>query len=538
VSGDVLDTKQRGAAICPGGQHHMRFVSPLRLYSLLKAARSWGALVLVSLTPASFLAAATYYVAPNGSDSNNGSSASPFKTIQKAADVASPGDTVILRNGTYTGDSSAVADIHRSGTSGQWITFKAENLWGAILDGRNFSTGSGLNIESGVGYVRIEGLQIQNTIVGGISANENTHDLYYYRNLIHHVGRICTDTSGGQVGFRDKRTSSRMTYDSNVMHTIGRLHPSDGCSYSTGNYKNHDHGVYLHGTSIKIINNVFYNFRSGWAIQSSEGASDWVIANNTFAFANPNRQGQIVLWDGNTNFVIANNIFYQPDGAAIFLDPCSGKSNIAVRNNVSTADMLFDDASGRNTCSGITLLNNKTFTDPKLADPAKLNFRLTSSSPAINQADASVSPSVDHEGTARPQGGGFDSGAFEFGGQGTSNDTAAPLVAFSTPAAGSKVKGIVTVLATASDNVGVVGVQFQLDGVNLGSEDTSNNYSIPWDTKAASDGLHVLSAIARDAAGNVGTSALTVTVDQQGPAPPTSLQVNVPASSALSIASH
>jgi Bacterial Ig domain/Pel9A-like, right handed beta helix region len=505
----------------------MPFRSPRRLKSFWKAARFLGALVLLSLAAASFLAAATYYVAPNGSDSNSGSSASPFKTIQKAANVVNPGDTVIIRNGTYTGSSSSVADIGRSGTSSQWITFKAENKWGAILDGRNFSTSNGLDIQSGVGYVRIEGLQIQNTVVGGISANENTHDLYYFRNLIHHVGRICTDSSGGQVGFRDKTTSVRMTYDSNVLHTIGRLHPADGCSYSTGNYKNHDHGLYLWGHDIKIINNVFYNFRSGWAIQSAQGAANWVIADNTFAFANPNRQGQIVLWDANTNFVIANNVFYQPDNAAIFIEPCSGKSNVSVRNNISTADMLFDSDSERNSCSSITLSNNKTFTDPKLADPAGLNFHLTASSPAINQADASVSPSVDHEGAGRPQGSGFDIGAFEFGGQGAAGDTAAPSVAFSTPPIGARVSGVVSLLALASDNVGVVGVRFQVDGVDVGNEDTTNTYSISWDTRAAVDGAHVLKAIARDAAGNLGTATLNVTVNNQGPAPPVALQVQV-----------
>jgi hypothetical protein len=480
------------------------------------------------LGSASFLAAATYYVAPNGSDSSNGSSGSPFKTIQKAADVVNPGDTVILRNGTYTGGSEAVAQIRRSGTSGQWITFKAENRWGAILDGRNFSTAHGLLIAAGVGYVRIEGLQIQKTIVGGISANENTHDIYYYRNLLHDIGRICTDTSGGQVGFRDKTTSARMTYDSNVMHTIGRLHPSDGCSLSTGYYKNHDHGVYLWGRDIKIINNVFYNFRSGWAVQSAQGARDWVIANNTFAFANPNREGHIVLWDANTNFVIANNVFYMPDKAAMFLEPCGGKSNIVVRNNVSTGAMLFDGDSGGNTCPGITLSNNRTSTDPKLVDPANLNFRLTSSSPAISFSDASVSPNVDHEGTARPQGSGADSGAFEFGGQGASTDTVAPSIAFAAPTQGATVAGVVTIVATASDNVAVLGVQFQLDGVNIGNEDTTNAYSFAWDSIAASNGAHVLTAIARDAAGNVATSVVTVTVNNaQAPAAPTGLQVSI-----------
>jgi hypothetical protein len=516
----------------------MPFASPLRLLWFRTAARSLSAFILFSFSSVSFLAAATYYVAPNGSDSNNGSSTAPFKTIQKAANIVNPGDIVIIRNGTYTGGSSAVAEIQRSGNAGAWITFKAENRWGAVLDGRNFATSNGLTINSGVGFVRIEGLQIQNTIVGGISANENTHDIYYYRNLIHHVGRICTDTSGGQVGFRDKTTSTRFTYDSNVMHTIGRLHPSDGCSLSTGYYKNHDHGVYLWGRDIKIINNVFHNFKSGWAIQSAQGASNWLIANNTFAFANPNREGQIVLWDASSNFVIANNVFYQPTKAAIYLDPCGGKSNIVVRNNVSTGDMLFDGDTGRNTCSGITLSNNKTATDPKLTDPAGLNFRLTSSSPAINQADASVSPAADHEGAARPQGGGYDSGAFEFGGSGSATDTAAPVVVFTNPSAGARITGVVTLLATASDNVGVLGVQFQLDGANVGSEATTSNPSLAWDTKSAPDGTHVLSAIARDAAGNRGTSAVTVVVSNQGPAPPTALRLNIAVLDPLTAASR
>ena len=59
-----------------------------------------------------------------------------------------------------------------------------------------------------------------------------------------------------------------------------------------------------------------------------------------------------------------------------------------------------------------------------------------------------------------------------------------------------------TVTATAADNVGVAGVQFLLDGANLGAEDTTAPYSIPWDTTGATNGSHSLTARARDAAGN------------------------------------
>src|SRR5215510_2133589 len=45
---------------------------------------------------------ATYYVSPTGSDSNSGTQDQPFRTIQRAADVVNPGNTVIVEDGVYT----------------------------------------------------------------------------------------------------------------------------------------------------------------------------------------------------------------------------------------------------------------------------------------------------------------------------------------------------------------------------------------------------------------------------------------------------
>ncbi len=100
-------------------------------------------------------------------------------------------------------------------------------------------------------------------------------------------------------------------------------------------------------------------------------------------------------------------------------------------------------------------------------------------------------------------------------------DTTAPTTAITAPAAGSTVSGAVSVTATASDNVGVVGVQFKLDGTTLlGGEDLTAPYSVSWDTSAAGNGTHTLTALARDAAGNNTTSApITVTVDNTAPPP-------------------
>ena len=72
-----------------------------------------------------------------------------------------------------------------------------------------------------------------------------------------------------------------------------------------------------------------------------------------------------------------------------------------------------------------------------------------------------------------------------------------------------------TVTASATDAVGVVGVQFRLDGVNVGAEDTTAPYSIAWNTTGSTNGSHAVTAVARDAAGNSATSTpVTVTVRQ------------------------
>lgn len=89
----------------------------------------------------------------------------------------------------------------------------------------------------------------------------------------------------------------------------------------------------------------------------------------------------------------------------------------------------------------------------------------------------------------------------------TGGDDTDPVVSLTSPSNNSTVDDTITVAASASDNVGVVAVQFTLNGVNLGSPDTSSPYRINWNTGGAANGTHTLRAIARDAAGNTTTSA-------------------------------
>jgi fibronectin type 3 domain-containing protein len=102
-------------------------------------------------------------------------------------------------------------------------------------------------------------------------------------------------------------------------------------------------------------------------------------------------------------------------------------------------------------------------------------------------------------------------------------DTTSPSVTLTAPAQGSTVSGAVTIMATATDNVGVVGVQFHRNGTKLGAEDITNSYALPWDTTTVGNGTYTLTATARDAAGNTTTAAsVTVTVSNAPPADTTS----------------
>lgn len=107
-------------------------------------------------------------------------------------------------------------------------------------------------------------------------------------------------------------------------------------------------------------------------------------------------------------------------------------------------------------------------------------------------------------------------GAFwsaEAGSSGGVADTTAPVVSISSPSAGTVVSGTsVNVTADATDNVAVTGVQFKLDGSNLGSEVTSTPYAAMFNPTTLANGAHTLGAVARDSAANM-ASATPVTIN-------------------------
>src|SRR5512144_173324 len=116
-----------------------------------RARREAAALLLAMTVTAAPLAAATYYVSTGGNDGNAGSLASPWATLQHAADTVGPGDQVWVRGGSYTG-----FDLETSGTSGLRILFAAYpgELVQITQDGP--LQGAGINLE-GASYVTVQG---------------------------------------------------------------------------------------------------------------------------------------------------------------------------------------------------------------------------------------------------------------------------------------------------------------------------------------------------------------------------------------------
>ena len=148
---------------------------------------SIGRVVLMLVVVCAFASLAdakTWYVAKNGNNGWAGSSSKPFKTIQKGLDVAQPGDTVLVRNGTYYEE----VKFKRSGRSGKFIRLKAVNRHGAkIRSNKTYSI-----YANSKDYIEINGFDIQNSFnqwYGGSGITvEDSHNVRIYHNKIKFCG--------------------------------------------------------------------------------------------------------------------------------------------------------------------------------------------------------------------------------------------------------------------------------------------------------------------------------------------------------------
>src|SRR5262249_42450185 len=137
--------------------------------------------------------------------------------------------------------------------------------------------------------------------------------------------------------------------------------------------------------------------------------------------------------------------------------------------------------------------------------PYSISWDTTTTTDGMHTLAATARDTLGNQATAATQ--------VEVANSDSSSDKTAPSVSITTPSPDANVSRTVTISADATDNVGLTGVQFELDGAPLEAEETSAPYSISWNTTTATDGAHSLTATARDGSGNQATSAsVTVTV--------------------------
>ena len=129
------------------------------------------------------------FVSLEGNDRNSGSRDSPFRTLTAAASAAKPGDTILVRGGTYSHER---VFIRHSGVAGSPITVKPYPGERVVLDGQA-DTVNGANLwftDDGLftvkaSHVVVEGFEIKNAPTHGIHATGE--NLVIRKNLTHHI---------------------------------------------------------------------------------------------------------------------------------------------------------------------------------------------------------------------------------------------------------------------------------------------------------------------------------------------------------------
>lgn len=242
-------------------------------------------------------------------------------------------------------------------------------------------------------------------------------------------------------------------------------------------------------------------------------------------------------WDENANYAVNQAIFsslhpgtiVQQDVAVNVVNNGGGSYTISWTPPAGVTKYRLKHFNGKQIVDDLqwnVTTNTSTFSaasfNPFWSAPA------TRQQPAVGQSSVTVTLD-DLTGTALSASG--ENFALKAWTSSGTTDTTPPTVAMSAPANAASVSGTVSVSATASDNVGVVGVQFLLDGANLGAEDTTSPYNVSWNSTTVSNGSHTLSARARDAAGNTSIASVTVTVANADATPPT-VSISAPANAA------
>lgn len=351
------------------------------------------------------------YVATTGSDSNSGDSMNtPFRTIPKAFSVAKPNTTIHVLSGTYTGTFK----ISASGTAGKPIYLWSEIKWGAKIVPPPESTANGFGVQISGNYIVIDGFEIDGqSSLGwriGIISHGNQNEVR--RNHVHHVAKSspCNNNGGAGILMEGSSGSRGTKIQQNVVHDNG---PS-GCTWF--------HGIYVSIFDFVVENNLVHNNASvGIAFNHDWGRG--TVRNNT-VFRNGSRGLSFSgadFWNVSASgpVTIVNNLVFENWANSAM----SGGFGIGMDGSLVAGSIIANNYSFNNRNSNLsfpqsaaTASNNITSGSPGFVNyqaNGSGDYRLAPGSPLIDQALKTNSPPFDNLDVSRPQGAGFDIGAFE-----------------------------------------------------------------------------------------------------------------------------
>ncbi len=395
----------------------------------------------------------TFYIAPDGNDGNSGSEAQPWLTIHKAVGTLNPGDTVLIKNGSYNGGLY----IQRSGLPGKPITYKAFPGASPVVN-VNAST-SGAFLE-GVSSVNIDGLDFSYNFPGAENANgERGEGGIMIQNApngtqAHHIGIFNNKVHGFPGGGIGSNLADYITIEGNQVWVNALWSFFDGSGISLFRNVNFDSAPGNHNI---IRNNMVFN-NENRVVEINQG----VITDGNCIIIDDSRNGQHKIGDPlkdkkyTSSTLIENNICAGNGGGGIHvyfsdnvlarhntlyknqitssLDPgelsAVESSNVRFVNNVvyalpgKRANLVIDSSNitfEGNLYFGTDIIPNRSPSD-LIADPlfeapsanlTNANFRLRPGSPAIDQAVGGQSLATDIGGVPRPLGVAADLGAWE-----------------------------------------------------------------------------------------------------------------------------
>lgn len=396
-------------------------------------------------------AAATWYVAPGGSDGAAGSAVAPWETLQHAADVVAAGDTVMVAAGDYVG-----FDLRTSGTAGAEIRFLAAP--GARVVTHNPVTTDGINVEN-ASYVVIEGFTVEGMPRNGIRAAIGDHVTIRGNRAFDNFERGVFTAFVDDLLIEDNETAGSIDehgiYVSNSgdrpvilgnlswgnngagIHMNGDA--SQGGDGMISNALVEDNvirdnglggaaGINCDGVESSTIRNnlLLGNHATGIALFRIDGAQPStgnLVVNNTIVMASDGRWG-ITVRDGSSGNTLVNNIVLSRHAwrgsldvevaTGSHVDLASDYNVLMDRITTNDGDTVIDLATWRSTYSqdlhSLIATEADLFVDPQLPDG---DYHLKDGSPALDVGTATDAPPDDFEGDIRPSGGGVDIGADE-----------------------------------------------------------------------------------------------------------------------------